>query len=152
MASSITQFRQHVYRDLTLPSGLTVTARRKPDVSIFLGLGELPMPSNGEAQAEGAVAAEHLISVHRYTNRAIAATVVEPPMTDATGEDGKPVLHATALHVTELDPDDYAFLAQEILRDMGLLRETATDVDSFRPDEERAPGAVAGAGVRSAAE
>lgn len=152
MASSIAEFRALVYREITLPSGLVVTVQRKPGLTMFLGLGELPQPSNTPEDVDAApLTTDQVLVMFRYTNRAIAAAVVTPPISDKPLE-GIPWDDPDTLHVTELTPDDSAFLAREILQSMGLLREEAQAVDSFRADEIRADHQGAGADVSPAAE
>jgi len=134
MASTIDQFRQYRMTTLTLPSGLIVDLLRKPSVALFLGLGELPIPATQEGETAAGMSVEALMSIQHYVDRAIAGAVLAPSMTDERDAQGRPVITPDKLHVTELDPDDYALLSRDILTRMGLVQEEARAIESFCPD------------------
>lgn len=138
MASSIADFRRHLYQTVTLLSGLTVEIKRLTAWD-FVGLGDLPIPSAStlDGQQIASISPEHAVQLQRYTDRAVARGVVAPKMTDARDDGGEPVCSPDVLHVSELLPDDYQVLSLAILQWAGLLPEAAKAVESFRADPVR---------------
>lgn len=151
MASTVEEFRRYNVTPFTLPSGLEVELLRKPQSSIFLGLGELPVPATREPHHESILSQEEIISLSRYTDRAIARSVLMPAMTDDRDREGRPILHPDRLHVSELDQEDYSALANTILVRMGLVKEEADVIESFRPDAVGTPGEGTREGISSLA-
>jgi len=147
MPSSITEFRQRIYREVTLPSGLSVTIR-KIQAWDFVGIGDLPIPSVTNPEGEVMATTENLDLLKRYTNRAIACGTVAPLMSDNPADQGSP----DRLYVEELLPGDKEALALAILQWAGLVEETARAVDSFREESLRAPGESASGTVPLPAE
>ena len=149
MASSIEEFRRYNSTTMVLPSGLEVEVARKPQATIFLGVGELPVPSTHDTRLDASPSTAEIISLKLYTDRAIARAVLAPPMSDDLDVQGRPVLQPHCLHVSELDPDDYAALSSAIFTRMGLVQEEAKAIESFRADALGAPGEGTGAGISS---
>jgi hypothetical protein len=148
MPSSVEDFRRLLYKDLALPSGLSVQIR-KVQAWDFLGLGELPVPQAAEkfAAITMGFTEDDSRSLRRYTDRAMVRGVVKPPLTDAMDAGGEPVYLPDRLHVTELSPDDYGALANAILQWSGLVAEEAQAIESFREDSQRTPGESIGGAV-----
>jgi len=147
MPSSIAAFRQLVYKDVSLPSGLSVTIR-KIQAWDFVGIGDLPIPSVTNPDGDVIATTENLDLLKRYTNRAIACGTVAPLMSDQAQDQGNP----DRLYVEELLPADKDALALSILQWAGLVEETARAVDSFREESLRAPGESLGGAVPLPAE
>jgi hypothetical protein len=140
MPSSIEEFRSLFQRDVPLPCGLTVRIR-KISSACFVGLGELPLPTNGQGETNGdGDAPERRETLRSYSDRAIVSGAVMPPFSDRDEHMGS----ATALHVRELADADYLALSHAIMEWSGLTKEDATNAESFRPDEEREAGAAHG--------
>lgn len=140
MASSVAEFRARYYRDLTLPSGLSVRMRQVQALD-FIGLGELPIPAGPPDPDRPAQSTQELLAmVTRYTHRGIVRAVIDPPMHDALDDGGAPVILNDKLHVTELLPEDYTELASVIIRQAGLTVEDASATEAFRQDQERPDG------------
>lgn len=143
--ATVQDFRARLSEDVTLPSGLCVRIRAVT-AGDFVGLGELPIPP---APVDDALPAtpEQLAFLRRYTHRAIARGVLSPRMTDMVDDGGLPVCAPDVLHVQELYdalPEDYVALGQAINRRSGLTQEVRQQVDTFRPDGERAAAGESG--------
>ena len=141
MPNSLEEFFQKLHQEVTLPvSGLTV-AIRKPDNWMFLGAGELPLPTTGNPP-EGSTdtTASPRLTVRdlsRYAERAIAGGVISPPMSCARDAQDDPIYSQHYIHVSELDPQDMNFLSNVLFTKLGLTPEVAQSVEAFRPDAER---------------
>lgn len=153
MPNSLEEFFAKLHEEVTLPvSGLTV-AIRKPDNWMFLGAGELPLPSAAQPSQDAAPTVAPRLTVRdlgRYTERAIAGGVISPPMSCARDAQDDPIYSQHYIHVSELDPQDVAFLSQLLFAKLGLTPEVAQTVEAFRQDAERednqgVSGAVSGA-------
>lgn len=152
MTSSIEDFRRLLYKDISLPSGLTAQIR-KVQAWDFLGIGELPVPQGVSSEGELPPMTDQTArSLKRYTDRALVKGVVKPQLTDAVDDGGEPVYLPDRLHVSELGPEDYSALSAAILQWSGLVAEEGQAIESFRDDSERAPGEGVGGAVSRLAE
>jgi hypothetical protein len=152
MPSSLADFRAKLHQEVTLPEeGLTVLIRR-PDVEIFMELGELPLPSSARSLSPNVAAVPDsnrlsLRDINRYAERVIAEGVIDPPFSDARDDQGKPIYSAHYIHASELCKEDKAFLANTLFGLLGLTPEVARAIEAFQSDEVRADDSELGAGV-----
>lgn len=160
MPSSINEFRQHIYKEVLLPSGLTATIRKVQQWDL-LGGEELPMPRGGlptaqEGEGQDGDAAplspEALRYLRRMGDRMIARGTVAPALTDTRDDGGEPVMLSDKLHVTELLQEDYAALLMAIREWCGLTQEDGQAVEAFRLDPLSPVSQTVGTGVSLSAE
>jgi len=151
MASSIAEFRNRLYKEIVLPSGLSAQIR-KVQAWDFLGLGELPIPSGRAGNETPMYTEQDTRNLRHYTDKALVKGVVKPPLTDTLDDGGEPVYAADKLHVSELSLDDYNALSTAIMQWSGLTQEDGQAVEAFRADAERAPGESVSGAVSLSAE
>lgn len=140
MVSSIDEFRQRLYKELVLPSGLTAQIRKVQQWDL-IGGEELPMPRGGAMPTgPGASDTENMQYLRRMGDRILARGTVRPALTDARDDGGEAVMLPDKLHVTELLQEDYGALLLAIRKWCGLTQEDGQAIEAFRQDSEREAG------------
>jgi len=145
-AFSLAAYRQQNRREVVLPSGITAIIRRC-DLSIFVGLGELPLPPPPADEEAPARTVDDILKLRPYLDQMVAEGTIDPPLTAAVDADGRPVMDDTRLHVRELLLPDYFALVNANAAFMGLTVEDGDAIRTFRPDAERQSVESPGGGV-----
>jgi len=138
-ASPVSAFKARLRKEVTLPQSGLVVEITIIDCLSFVGVGELPVPEAGAGDSEDSDPRARMLRNQAYIDRAIAMGAVSPPFSNRPEDRGRP----DVVHVTELPYGDRLYLGRAIMEYAGLSEDWATQVSSFRADEERAadPGA-----------
>ena len=148
MGFSIGEVNDKLRKVVKLPeSGLDVQIRRVWQLD-FVGVGELPVPVDGEENLESPPkkTPEEIDNILSRARHIIIIGSVKPCFSDDCAEAAR----IQAAYVRELSQNDFWFLVEEILQYSGLKKEVKADADAFRADAIGDNGKGAGAGIRKA--
>ena len=146
MASSVADIRKANRKEIELPDGTKVEIK-KIQISVFVGIGELPYPVTSSAiedakdqtaavtkQLESEMGSDRLGERFnrnkQYLSRAIVAGSISPKFSDRPED----IDRDDVIHVDELGQDNFIFLAEAILDWSGHSGEGLADAEAFRKD------------------
>ena len=153
MPASAQDFKARVRKIVTLPFSRLEVEIKIIDCMVFLGLGELPIPTD-DAPSNGGTTTipdmkERMTMELQYADRAILMGAVSPRFSDQPGD-------ASNLEIVSIPTDltyaDRLFLGNAICEWSGLSARWAAAVDAFRADTEREARASVSAGVSQVTE